>query len=320
MIDKYFEILKAEIELEKILISFLPKLKTKKWASPSEKEETRKIITIVKNIYKKGMSHHVEIYSSFILSNCYLWLKEYDNATDICNKCLKNLKTFDFEVHKTLLFVFESKKIPGLLINGNYFEAKKSIKECLNIIPEGGHNFLAAKQLELLILFYIKEYNQVYDKLEQLYKDTHPNSETFETYKAYASILTNRHLRLARFINQVPIFSKDKKGMNINILIIEVLDYLRKKVYSKIIDRTAALQRYCYRYLVDDISTYRSYQFFQIILCLEKGAFCKKEVDPLVAKHLQALKDHPLSEAQQDYELEIVPYEHLWEFMRNYLR
>jgi hypothetical protein len=108
--------------------------------------------------------------------------------------------------------------------------------------------------------------------------------------------------------------------MNINILIIEILDYLRKKLYSKIIDRTAALQRYTYRYLVDDKSTYRSYQFFQIILCLEKGAFCKKDVEPLVEEHLQALKAYPLSKAQQDYELEIVPYEHLWEFMQRFLR
>ena len=108
--------------------------------------------------------------------------------------------------------------------------------------------------------------------------------------------------------------------MNINILIIEMLEYLRKRVYSKIIDRTAALQRYAYRYLMNDESTFRSYQFFQIILCLEKGAFYKKEVDPLVNEYLNALNQHPLSTARQDYELEVIPYEHLWEYIRSQLR
>ncbi len=320
MVDKYFEILQVEIKLEKILITFLPKLAIKKWASPSEEEETRKIISIVNNLYKKGTSHNIEWYSAFILSNCHLRLKEYDEATEICNNCLKNLNSFNFKVHETLLFIFESKKIPGLLINGNFKEAEISITKCLDIVPKNSRNLLIAKQLEILISFYKKDYTIAFNIVKSIYKDLKPESEIFEVYNAYASILTNRHFRLRRFLNQVPVFSRDKKGMNINILIIEILEYLRKKIYSKVIDRTAALERYSYRYLIDDKSTYRSYQFFQIILCLEKGAFCKKEVDPLAEPYLQALKEHPLSKAQQDYELEVVPYEHLWEFVRSCLR
>lgn len=316
--NKY--LLKLEIKLEKILITYLPKLSTKKWTSASEEEETREIIFSVKKLYKEGTSRNIEMYASFILSNCYLWLKEYDNAAEVCNNCLKNLKAFNFEVHKTLLFVFESKKIPGLIINGKYQEAEYSISNCLKIIPNNGHNFLAAKQLELLINFHKKEYTNAYKTITELYQKFSLDNETYEIYRAYASILTNRYFRLGRFLNQVPIFSKDKKGMNINILIIEILEYLRKKLYSKIIDRTEAIQRYCYRHLIDDQSTYRSYQFFQIIICLEKGAFQKKEVEPLAAPYLQALKEQPLSQSQQDYELEIVPYEYLWEFIKKFLR
>lgn len=143
--------------------------------------------------------------------------------------------------------------------------------------------------------------------------------ETWEVYRAYAAILTGRYFRLARFLNQVPHFSKDKKGMNINILIIEMLQYLRKKIFSKVIDRTAALQRYIYRYLMEDESTYRSRHFLLMIVCLEKGAFRKKEVDPLVEEHLEALKQLPLHKARQDYEVEVVPYEHLWAFVREQL-
>jgi hypothetical protein len=230
------------------------------------------------------------------------------------------LKQYNFAPNQLQLFICEFKKIPGYIFSKKHELAESTIDKCLNFRTLKKKNYLITKQIQALCYFHQKRYEEGFQIVTNIFNSEKIQDENWEIYKAYASILTNRHLRLARFINQVPIFSKDKKGMNINILIIEVLDYLRKKVYSKIIDRTAALQRYCYRYLVDDISTYRSYQFFQIILCLEKGAFCKKEVDPLVAKHLQALKDHPLSEAQQDYELEIVPYEHLWEFMRNYLR
>ena len=66
-------------------------------------------------------------------------------------------------------------------------------------------------------------------------------AEQWAIYQAYLEFLLpsgpDNGFRLARFLNNVPSFSKDKRGMNINILILQVLFLLRQGKRGEIIDR-----------------------------------------------------------------------------------
>jgi hypothetical protein len=317
---KYLKLHRIESKLEDLQIELLMQFRDKISYDQNRINELEKIYKTAISLPKKSDSYRILFRLSYIKSTYFHATMEYSKATQIIEETQNKMNGMSMTPFQKHLFTLEFKKIPGYIIQKDFASADEVITRCLEITQKKSYNHLITKQIKVLMLFHKTEFENAFKIINGEFNSGKIRDEIWEIYHAYATILTNQHFRLRRFLNQVPIFSKDKKGMNINILIIEILDYLRKKLYYKIIDRTAALQRYCYRYLNDDRSTYRSYQFFQIILCLEKGAFCKKEVDPLVAKHLQALKDHPLSEAQQDYELEIVPYEHLWKFMRNYLR
>ena len=102
--------------------------------------------------------------------------------------------------------------------------------------------------------------------------------------------------------------------MNINLLIIQILEYTRRKQYDKIIDRIDALKQYMHRYLRDD-ATYRSNCFIRMLLCLPRGHFNQVGVRRVAQPYLDKLLAKPILETNQDYEVEMVPFEDLWEFV-----
>lgn len=124
----------------------------------------------------------------------------------------------------------------------------------------------------------------------------------------------NLRYRPAKFINNIPMYSRDKRGMNIPILIIQILFGVLKRDFSGTIDRIEAIQKYCSRYLKND-ETFRSNCFIRMLLQIPEGAFHRAAV-----KRKVVLLEKQLSKTEQQTsfyanELEIIPYEHLWEIL-----
>lgn len=112
----------------------------------------------------------------------------------------------------------------------------------------------------------------------------------------------------------MPIYSKDKRDANISILILQMLFLLHQKKYNEIIDRAESLKTYTYRYLRRD-DTFRSHCFIRMLLTLPDCSFHKAAVLRKADQYWQQLKEVPLNVAKQSAEIEIVPYEMLWEFV-----
>lgn len=118
--------------------------------------------------------------------------------------------------------------------------------------------------------------------------------------------------KLMKFLNEVPIYSKDKRGLNIAILILQVLFLLDRRDYSGIISRAEALKVYCSRYLKVD-ENYRSNCFLKMMLLMEKKGFAYEETSRTSERYFALLKSHRYNyEAGNTASLEIIPYEHLW--------
>jgi hypothetical protein len=120
--------------------------------------------------------------------------------------------------------------------------------------------------------------------------------------------------KLTRFLNDVPEFSKDKRGANISILILQILFLVQMKRYDEVTERLKALQSYSHRYLRKD-DTYRSNCFIHMLLQLPNSYFNKKAAVRKAKKYVDKLAEMPLPKAKQSGEIEPVPYEHLWEFV-----
>jgi len=123
-----------------------------------------------------------------------------------------------------------------------------------------------------------------------------------------------KKFRIYKFLNEVPIYSKDKRGMNISILIIQILFFVWEKKYKKVQLSINSLSRYCNKYLRDD-DTYRSHCFIKMLLKLASADFNPIRGQRYAKSFHEKLLSRPLATSRQAIEVEIVPYEHLWEMI-----
>ena len=101
--------------------------------------------------------------------------------------------------------------------------------------------------------------------------------------------------------------------MNIAILVIKLLLLLRERKFHRLLDEVEATEQYCYRHLRGD-NTKRSYYFLKMLLQIPLGQFDAEVIPAKAERFLEKLKSYPLQVANQTYEIEIIPYEDLWEF------
>jgi hypothetical protein len=153
----------------------------------------------------------------------------------------------------------------------------------------------------------------------------HEHWKIFETYLHYfiaineikPDLQSQRRFgtfRPGKFLNEVPVYSKDKRGSNITILVLQVLFLIKERKYEEVSDKLESLKYYSHRYLRKD-ETYRSNVFIHMLMQLPKGHFNKKAVERHADKYILKLKGMPLELSSQSVELEIVPYEKLWKFV-----
>ena len=122
---------------------------------------------------------------------------------------------------------------------------------------------------------------------------------------------TKKKFKLGKFLNEVPKYSKDKSGANVQILIIQALFLIQREDIDESINRIDSLRQYCHKYLRKD-HTFRSNCFIKMLVILLKNQFHKEAVERKTKKYLKLLNDHPIEKMRQSIGVEIVPFEFLW--------
>lgn len=120
--------------------------------------------------------------------------------------------------------------------------------------------------------------------------------------------------RLGKFMNETPVFSKDKQGMNIPILIVQFLILLTQKKYHKLIDRAEALAKYQSRYLQQD-EWFRSQCFLKMLMQLPANNFHRQAVERKTEDWLSRLDKRGTQKKTGLSPCEIIPYDILWKWI-----
>ncbi len=243
-------------------------------------------------------------------ANEYFSIKPYNLITTIFN-----IRLFE------ILALIQLKELDAGNELCNYF---------MNKFHEGSYNWYVINYYIFILNTHTRNYEASYVLLKKIFtinqraKTVNALEENFLIFNAYIEFLLavgkikrseeeihRRDFRLHRFLNEVPHFSKDKRGLNISLLILHVLFLLQDRKYSKIIDRVDALNQYCYRYLRRD-ETFRSNCFIKMLTQMVKADFNRIRTERYVEPLWKKLKSVPLHVAEQGIEVEIIPYEDLW--------
>ena len=258
-------------------------------------------------------------------------LQEYDEVVKICDEANSYFRSLPFPVLSMRFAEFYGRQMVGYMHLHDYVNAEKNASVALELISEGSINWMIFNEYYFLLAMHTGNYMKALQIYQQVVKNPRfPNLDAvrrekwkiFEAFLRY--MLTEKHpdtmsssfldtkFNLFKFLNEVPTFSKDKRGLNIAILILQILFLLDRRDFDGIISRTEALKVYCSRYLRRD-ENYRSNCFLKMLLTMEKKDFNYENTRKITEKYLKKLQSARFTYRGNLDGLEIIPYEQLWQ-------
>jgi hypothetical protein len=147
--------------------------------------------------------------------------------------------------------------------------------------------------------------------------------ERWTLYRSYLYFVhplpqLQKKFNFMEFITSVPEYSKDKQGFNVAILILQFLHYLRAGETDDLIYRIDNLKKYEEKHLKDSFSD-RTRMMFRLLGLTVKEDMNYYECKKKGRYFYEKLHDMP-SPGDAYAEIEIIPYEQLWEITLNILK
>lgn len=258
---------------------------------------------------------------------------DYQKAKEICIEALQFLNsgenTFIGGIRN-----FQLNKLVCHIQLKEFEKGKATVLECEKLLENGAFNWFKAKEFFFMLSFNTANYQEAYYTYLEVTKHRRFNSyapifeETWLLFRMYLHFLyligkiqscENEKLfnvvRLGKFLNQVPKFSKDKRGMNIPVLIIQMAFLILEKKYDAAIDKIESLEKYCSRYLRKDNPNFRCNCFIRMLLQIPISNFHRAGVERRASKFLNRMKTVKINYNNQAHEVEVLPFETLWQFI-----
>jgi len=138
-----------------------------------------------------------------------------------------------------------------------------------------------------------------------------------EAGKVDIQIMKQHQLRsfsISRFVNDVVMFSKDKRGLNISVLIIQSLFLLLREDYDGFERKLDSLNQYAFRYLKND-ATLRSNAFIKILQKLPDVSYHPVRWVSHTEKLIKRMKSAKTTSSFDTKEKEIMSYEIIHEVL-----
>lgn len=337
---KYAELLEkmqltfnAEIDADKIYVKTVQQLLQGKSTIKTEKllaleHELNVLLTnykLVDSFEYKFLSLSASYFLNTIKNDykaldeiCKLALEYFESKVGFSNFCL-----FDFNLKFSVVHIYFKR----------YDQAELTLDKCdrLNLLI-GNYNWFIIKSYKVFNYLIQKKYNQALPLLESvvLHKKFKTSYALFRQQwllkEGYFHFLIKakrinselagesnlKPFKLSKFLNEVDLLIKDKKGLNIPVLVIEILYYLIEGKEDLLESRLGALSQYNYRYLKDKN---RSHYFLKMLSALPDMEYNIERIRKKVDKYYTKLQETPMEYTEEEIQIEIIPYEDLWEII-----
>jgi hypothetical protein len=262
---------------------------------------------------------------------------DHERLQEICEQAIDLLEKKELVSH-TLIFVFLSKSTDTYIRFQQWEKGKSAIQRCIDLIYNPStFNWVHIKYKYLRLCFFcdkIEEGFEEYSNVEVIHvlDGLLPaDRERWEICRGYFTWFKrvgrlkdvlghekNDTFRINKFINQLPLAAKDKEGYNAAVLVLQLLFLIQMKNNEALIEKAESFKTYTYRYLRKK-HMYRTNCFVNLLLLIPANYFNKTAVIRKSAEWLSRLKSSPLKDTSLAINVEIVPYETLWNEVLNLL-
>lgn len=261
---------------------------------------------------------------------------DYQSAKEICTQAIQFLENNPVKFKGGMRNFLLNKLVCHIQL-GEFEAGKKTAIACNELIAEGTFNWFKTNEYFFILSFHTGQYQEAYDDYFKIVNHPRYNSykllhETWALNKMYLHFLyllgkiklspkddSFNTIRLGKFVNAVPSFSKDKKGMNIPVLIIQMAILILQQKHELATERIDALNKYCDRYLRTSDPNFRCNCFIKMLVQIPKSNFHHNGVKRRAQPYLDKMNSIAINFNNQAHELEILPFEVLWKFILNEL-
>ncbi len=256
----------------------------------------------------------------------------YQEALEVCEEVIRQYEQKPF-VARIPLEVLQYQKIISLiqLRQINQEDFIRLISSERKFLKPGTNNWYRFLEAYIILGLHSRHYQQAYQVLVDAL--THKRFEFLPAIQQeYWKILEMYFLylyeagkitpvmeghkfpkfRLRKFQNEMLLASKDKSGLNILVLITELLFLVSIKKSPEVAEQIEAIEQYCNRHVK---KSSRVFYFIKMLLTLPKYNFDKKEVDAKSRKYLAKLQQTSSKVVSQTIFLEILLFEDLWQII-----
>ncbi len=303
-------------------------------SSMANTREPQQDIGRLAEMYFRRIEPHLQRHTTFRLhlNGRLLQMLIYSSRNDyrtMAALCEDALTFFQGKPYKSQLSlqIFYYQLVVCSLHLRDFGRGQAVIRQHGDVYPRGSFNWFKVQELYFLLALHTQHYDDAFDicadalSEPDLLKQSPAARETWKIYHAYTQFLARIRradrlpdpgFRLGKFLNEIPVFSKDRRGMNIPILIVQLLFDILQKRYDAAIDRVEALEKYTDRYVRKN-EHFRSNCFLKMLLQIPKAAFHREAAVRKAERYRLMLGQMPIEMANQPHEIEIIPYEDLWE-------
>ncbi|WP_299823341.1 hypothetical protein [uncultured Pontibacter sp.] len=267
------------------------------------------------NAYYKGYIWYNELIGNFSkIVELTVLSEKLLEAGEVCRQ------RFDASYNKYVLVYAHLKAAKyekGLLYAEKYF----------NEFNQNSNNWFAYLENYHLLAVHSQKYELASILLDKVFSNSFYNKispvakERWQLYQAYLSIIDgNLYVKKVSnpYLISLPEYSKDKQGFNVAILILQFFYFLQKQDVEALLYRIESLKKYVHTHLKDSFSL-RSKLFLKLLILAVTEDFEPESCRKKGLKHYEKLRDTP-APGDAYAEIEIVPYEHLWNLILTMLQ
>ncbi len=317
---------KAEEYYSELMIQFMNSKSTKLEVT----EQAKAYYAELEPFMQECGSFKLHLFGRMIHIMVFNTVNDYTNTAKLCEDAIAFFDNKDYDSGLPLQVFYYNLIICYLQLK-EFDKGQAVIDRCTYYFEEGSYNWFKLQELFFLLAMHTGHYDDAYrlytkvtsyprfeDKAVQIV-------EMWRIFQAYIFYLVKigqvspelisekaAKFKLGKFLNEITLYSKDKRGMNISILIIQILYSIAERNYEQSTDRIEGIEKYCSRYLKED-NTFRSNSFIKMLLQIPGAAFHREAVLRKTERYKKQLLTTPLEIANQTHEVEIIPYEALWE-------
>jgi hypothetical protein len=234
---------------------------------------------------------------------------------------------------------FNHQKMACLTMLGKYDEARRTGEEVLKTMTEGTPSWFKNREITAVNALYAGNYAEAWQltkkamRHERFGEISTFDQESWRLYSGYLQLLAKLgelplsprekgelpRFRLSSWINDLPLFSQDKRGANIPILLLQALYLLAENNPDGFDLRVEALRKYRQRNLDPRNEHFRTDCFIRMLELIPQYGHQTTILRAQAAPLLEKLGSVSVDLLDRTYEIEVVPYERQWEWILHIL-